>query len=444
VIILDFDQSNKDITNIKACLTICNTFYYNFCEPRVQFVFKVGISIVRGTINECKKRFSKSSLGVVKTMTTVPDDRDKNYRDYRRGQEKYLPNDATSVQRRSTSKSTIKRCDICKSTTTSLEKTKWGYYPHWYKSSIYGFERPICKNCYVRNQWQKKHVPKDAKCSRCGRSTLTVSRYGTKIWVRDKKRKNVYYCKGCFVIIRDTGQNRPQEARRNIGIGIHKALDKGIIFGKTKYSLDKSVFDTITEESAYWMGILMSDGNISSGKTGNPRIALTLAKVDYLHLVKFSKFLKCTNPILPKKKKYHGIIVLQYTLRFTSKHIAETLVAHGVVPRKSLIARAIGLENNRHFWRGVFDGDGYFKNKDGKDADKMILTGSNGLCAQFEEYIKMNVPDAKVRIKKIREYSKLYISSDTARAVAKLLYSDCKIALQRKYVKARRMIQWWR
>ena len=330
-----------------------------------------------------------------------------------------------------------KVCVECGSTITSLEKTQWGIYPHWYGT----FERPVCKKCYVRRKWQEKYVPKDAECFRCKRSTSVVSRYGTPIWVRDKNGKNVNYCKGCFVIIRDTGQIRSQEARNNIGLGIHKALDKGIIFGKTKYSLDKSVFDTITEESVYWMGILMSDGNISSEKTGNPRIALTLAKIDYDHLVKFSKFLKCTNPILPKKKKYRGIIVIQYYLRFSSKHIAEILISHGIVPRKSLTARAIGLENNRHFWRGVYDGDGYFKNKDGKDADKMILTGSNDLCVQFEEYIKKTVPDAKVRIKKIREYSKLYISSDTARAVAKLLYSDCKIALERKLLKARRMFQ---
>ena len=104
--------------------------------------------------------------------------------------------------------------------------------------------------------------------------------------------------------------------------------------------------------------------------------------------MKFSKFLKCTNPIRPKRKKYHGIIVIQHYLRFTSKHIAEILVAHGIVPRKSLIAKVIGLENNPHFWRGVFDGDGYFKNKDGKDGDRMVLTGSNDLCAQFEEFIR--------------------------------------------------------
>ena len=76
------------------------------------------------------------------------------------------------------------------------------------------------------------------------------------------------------MVIRDTGQSRPEEARRNIGVGIHKALDKGIIFGRTKYTLDETVFDTVTEESAYWEGNLMSDGNISRGKTGNLRIAL--------------------------------------------------------------------------------------------------------------------------------------------------------------------------
>jgi hypothetical protein len=187
----------------------------------------------------------------------------------------------------------------------------------------------------------------------------------------------------------------------------------------------------------------MSDGNISSEKTGNPRISLTFANVDYLQLVKFSKFLKCTTPIRPKRKKYHGIIVIQYYLRFTSKHIAEILVTHGIVPRKSLIARVIGLENNPHFWRGVFDGDGYFKNKDGKDGDRMVLTGSNDLCAQFEEFIEKNIPNARVTIRTVLRYSKLYIYSDTARAVSRLLYSDCKIALNRKLVKARKMFQWW-
>jgi hypothetical protein len=327
-----------------------------------------------------------------------------------------------------------KVCVLCGSTTTLTEETKWGLYPHWYGTS----ERPVCKKCYVRKQWQEKHVPKGVKCDICGKETLTVSKYGTQIWVRDEKRKNVFYCKVCFVIVRDSGRQRPQEARNNIGLGIHKALDKGVEFGKKRYYIDESVFDTNSEEAAYWPGFLMTHGYIHTGKTGKPRISLTLAKKDYLHLVKFRKFLKCTNPILPiKTKTFHGTVSILCSLRFSSKHIAERLLAHGVFPRKSLDAKVIGLENNRHFWRAVFDGDGIFKNKDAKDGDKMILKGSNVLCAQFEEFIKESLPKAKVTTRKIREYSQLYIYSDTARAVAKLLYSNCRIALARKLVEAR-------
>jgi hypothetical protein len=250
--------------------------------------------------------------------------------------------------------------------------------------------------------------------------------------LKDKRRNGVYYCKGCFAIIRDTGKKRPEEARNNIGIGIHRAVEKGVIFGRTNYSLDETVFDEITQKSAYWTGMLMSDGNVYRGKTGNYRISLALAKVDSSHLLKLREILKCTNPICTKKRKYQGNVVIQYYLRFTSKHIGEILVARGIIPRKSLVARVIGLENNRHFWRGVFDGDGYFKNKDRIDGDRMVLTGSNDLCAQFEEFIKKNIPGARVTIKKVRESCKLYIYSDTARAVAKLLYSDCKISIWSK------------
>lgn len=52
------------------------------------------------------------------------------------------------------------------------------------------------------------------------------------------------------------------------------------------HTMDESVFDAINEQSAYWIGDLMADGNIYTGKTGNPRIALTLAEGDREHLVK--------------------------------------------------------------------------------------------------------------------------------------------------------------
>jgi hypothetical protein len=69
----------------------------------------------------------------------------------------------------------------------------------------------------------------------------------------------------------------------------------------------------------------MTDGNIYIGKTGNPRIFLTLAEKDLPYLAKYRKLLKCNYPILPKKKKYNGTVVIQYYLRISSKHIGEIL-----------------------------------------------------------------------------------------------------------------------
>jgi hypothetical protein len=331
-----------------------------------------------------------------------------------------------------------KICSVCGSKTTFMEQTEWGIYPHWYGT----IENPVCKKCYVRNRWQEKYVPKDVKCTRCGNTTTAVSRYGTPMWVKDRVKEGVYYCKACFVIIRDTGKERPKLARENVGRGIHSALENGRIFGKKKYSLLDFIFDTITEESAYWMGMLMADGWIFKEKTGAPRIAITLAEKDYAHLVKFSRFLKSTYPILRKTVKRHGKIVYQYSIRVSSMRIAEKLIGYGIVPRKSLIAKVIGLENNehfKHFWRGVMDGDGYLKNRDGKDGDRIVLTGSNDLLKQFEDFIRKNIPNSEVTLKKVGSYSKLYVYSDTARALSKLLYYDCRIALKRKLAKARKM-----
>jgi len=332
---------------------------------------------------------------------------------------------------------TPKKCNICDGTSTLLENTKRGLIPHWYHLQLNGSNRLVCKKCYVRQKWQEKHVPKNEICNLCRKSTTVVSRYGTPIWIKANYGNNILLCKACYASTRDKGRHRPQEARNNIGIGIRKALDKGVEFGRKRYYLDESVFDTDTEEAAYWPGFLLTHGYVYAGKTGNPRIALTLSEKDYLHLVMFRNFLKCTNPIQQiKKVTSHKSF---YSLRFSSRHISERLREYGIFPMKDPDAKVIGLENNRHFWRGVFDGDGYFNNKDGKDGDRMVLTGSNDLCAQFEEFIKKNISNARVTIRKIREYFKLYLYSDTARGVAKLLYSDCRISLDRKLVDAQRM-----
>jgi len=62
----------------------------------------------------------------------------------------------------------------------------------------------------------------------------------------------------------------------------------------------------------------MADGNIYTGKTGNPRIALAVGARDRKHLVKFRKFLNCSNQIL-LKIKVNGKVWIRYTLRYRNE-----------------------------------------------------------------------------------------------------------------------------
>jgi hypothetical protein len=92
------------------------------------------------------------------------------------------------------------------------------------------------------------------------------------------------------------------------------------------HTVDDTVFDSITDQSAYWAGFLMTAGNIYTGRIGNPQISLTLAERGRERLVKLRKFLKCSNQILLKPTKANGKVRNHYTLRFSSKTISEKLI----------------------------------------------------------------------------------------------------------------------
>jgi hypothetical protein len=44
------------------------------------------------------------------------------------------------------------------------------------------------------------------------------------------------------------------------------------------HTVDETVFDSITDQSAFWAGFLLTAGRIYTDKTGKPQISLTLAE----------------------------------------------------------------------------------------------------------------------------------------------------------------------
>lgn len=90
------------------------------------------------------------------------------------------------------------------------------------------------------------------------------------------------------------------------------------------HTLDKTVFDSITDQSAYWAGFLMTAGNIYTDKSGNPQISLTLASSERGRKL-LIKLRKCSNQIPLKSTKANGKVRSHHTLRFSSR-IAERLI----------------------------------------------------------------------------------------------------------------------
>lgn len=209
--------------------------------------------------------------------------------------------------------------------------------------------------------------------------------------------------------------------------------------GAGRFGIDRinhAAFDKITEESAYWIGFLMADGCVSWTGPHSAVISLCLAAVDRSHLDRFHKFLALTNKIYQNKSNGAWMV------HASSTHIARRLAKFGVVPRKTFIAQVKHLENNRHFWRGVIDGDGSIFVRENRHP-QISLVGFKTLLQQFLSFASTITPhrcSTRPHHGKDNGIHKTAISAAPAIRVIRALYEDCTIALPRKLETAKKLL----
>jgi hypothetical protein len=225
-----------------------------------------------------------------------------------------------------------------------------------------------------------------------------------------------------------------------------------------KYRLDESVFDAITDESAYWVGFLMTDGCVSYWKTRQPIVSVGVQERDAAHIDKFRSFLGTDIPVCrfrqsPDSKS--GGRGWMCRIAVSSRMLATALARYGVTPRKSLTAKVELLTDNPHFWRGAVDGDGHIywqkaKNRDGSLRRSPVIGFSSGsvtFATQFAEFCRRTVPGVRANVltqnrgnnNPIRS---VRLSSIGAWKLARLLYTPGAVALDRKAAIADEVSAW--
>lgn len=151
---------------------------------------------------------------------------------------------------------------------------------------------------------------------------------------------------------------------------------------KSKYTLNENAFGMLTEESAYWLGVLMADGSVDHLR-GISRLRLGLKDTELVE--QFRTFLGSNHPI-----KDRGDVRL---LELSSHELVASVEKYGIVSGKTKIAEAhTSLTSMPSFWRGVIDGDGCTYTKNGYP--HIVLVGAEPLMNQYLTFVKTQVDTA--------------------------------------------------
>lgn len=131
---------------------------------------------------------------------------------------------------------------------------------------------------------------------------------------------------------------------------------------RRRYTLDESFFETInTEQKAYILGFLAADGSIPS----EGRSVVLMLQAKDAHILRDIRkamgsnariFERKIDPRYPNRGPYKFVY-------FGSQKMVGDLVKLGITPRKSLTLKYPPLPKRweRHFLRGLLDGDGSIK-----------------------------------------------------------------------------------
>jgi hypothetical protein len=218
---------------------------------------------------------------------------------------------------------------------------------------------------------------------------------------------------------------------------VYRTLRQGTVIrpfteSNRRVSVNHDAFSVITEESAYWIGFLLTDGCVYDND-----IELGLASIDKGHLQKFLDFLDADYPIRDRAPSGYPGSTGSSRVKVTSAQLVKDLASFGVVPRKSsVVSAAEPLLYNAAFWRGCVDGDGWVIVGKTAGTDTVGLTGTYELCRQFLAFTESVCQGKRSVSTNGEKLSQLTVRGAQAAVLLDRLYGGAQVYLDRKREKA--------
>lgn len=200
---------------------------------------------------------------------------------------------------------------------------------------------------------------------------------------------------------------------------------------------ENAFLDTNEEECAYFFGWLLTDGNLRETKYGH-QVSIELGLKDIKIIESLKNYVGNGNPIRIRHRSdiRTDKVYSQCSFVFQYEPVTKRLISLGLEPRKSKKEVCPDeLLFNRHFWRGVLEGDGYLSKLE--TDNKMQICGSETLCNQWKDYCQSIVPGMYVNV--YEQNNGLFNSysgkSAECKAVLDTLYLNTSdnLRLERKY-----------
>lgn len=222
---------------------------------------------------------------------------------------------------------------------------------------------------------------------------------------------------------------------------VQKILDEYRIDRYTRtqlYSpnLDVHYFDRLdTEEKAYFLGLIITDGCIYKAKGRQPMVALCIQETDAYILEAFKEEICSNKKLTPDGRGCYGLQII-------SEEFVNGLKQYGLHERKSLdclFPDNIPRHLYPHLIRGIFDGDGsvsYYARHGRKSHTKAVrfCSGNKQFLVDLIDLLYYECGAFRPSIYREKEnlWSIRYASNENMIRIIDYMYRDAHIYLYRK------------